>query len=936
MATDADESGTGAPEWDRLKELLADILELPEGERAAAVDAACGDDDALRAELTALLAETGSSFLEKPAVSLLGRRVAAGDVIGGFTLKRLIGEGGMGRVYEAEQARPHRAVALKLLRQGFIGPEARRRFEWEAEALGRLAHPAVARVLEAGVDAEDGAEPVSWIAMELVDGEPLLAAARSLQLDRGEVLELFARICDGVAHAHAHGVIHRDLKPENILVSPEGEPHILDFGISRSTDGSSTQHTSKGELVGTLAYMAPEQVSGEPDRVDARADVYALGVILYRLLTGRPPIDLDGISMPEAVRRIAEAEPRPAGRVDRTLRGDLETILGRALERDPAARFQSVEQLSADVRRHLANEPITARPASTLYQLGKLARRHRGLAAGLALSLVLLLVGTAGTTFGFLRASRQRDRANEQTTRAVEAEAVAARERDRARSERDLARVERDRARAANAFVDRVLASPDPTRDGRDVRVAELLGRAAEDLASNSELEEPVRASLHSTLGRTFEGLGLFDEARVEMGKSAALHGHTPAGIGAAIRECLLTFETGDHVEGLRLLEELRRATASGPALPRTDQIDLMELEAYALDQADRRREHVEAWRAVVAARDADPASTELARAKARAHLGTTLVDIGRPEEAEPLFEEAYRSISGLVSLTHPERLSVGCALATCRSVLGRPKEAIVLFDELVPRAIDVWGHDHTRTIGLRSQQADALTRVGELKRALAIFEQDLPRLEAQLPPTNEKVIWARNNLAMAWLYDGRLAEAEALLRKALAEMEGSPAAQDGAMRLTLKCNLATVITESPGRDGDVIDLSFEIVEGFEEQLGEGAIQTIQARNNLMTYLTTSGRAEEGATIALENLRIAEEHHPGHPMIVFPFGVSTGRPLAKAGRYEEAVAQLMSCLEALEADPSANAFPIEYCRSELAHAYELWGKPEEAKRWRNE
>lgn len=933
---------TDDPQWARVKGLFARLLELPPSERAAILDVECAGDADVRAEVEGLLAETGTDFLETPAARLLPRKVSAGDVIGGFTLRRLIGEGGMGRVYEAEQERPQRAVAIKLLRPGFVGLGAEKRFEWEVEALGRLSHPAIARVLDAGVEVADDGEQTSWFAMELVEGDPLLLAADSLGLDRRERLELFTKVCDGVAHAHARGIIHRDLKPGNVLVSANASPHILDFGISRSTDAASTSVTNKGELVGTLAYMAPEQVAGDPEIVDARADVYALGIILYRLLTGRAPIVLDGIPLPEAIRRIADADATPAGRVDKSLRGDLETILATALERDQGHRYQSVDRLVDDVRRYLTDQPISARPATAFYQLGKLAQRHRGLTAGLALSLALLLVAIAGTSTGFLRASKQRDRAAQESERARDAEHVAASERDRATAERDTARIERDRATAVNDFLDRMLASADPRREGRDVRVADLLERASEELEEEESLDDAVRAALHFTLGRTFEGLGLLDAALEQMELSYTLHQSTarPSGsltLRSMIACCALRFETGDFDGAVALQVPIGAHMASATDLTRDDEIDVMELEAMRLDAIDDRAGHLAAWRDILSAREADPHATLQGIATTRHLVATTLVDSGRPQEAEPLLRESYETLKGVLGENHPEVLAMASNWAQCLVDLGRPAEAVALIEPLMERGKSVWGERHENFLSLRGSYAKTLTQVGRWKEALVIYEEDLPKVEARFPATHETVVWARNNLAMALMYDQRPKEGEELLKKTLLEMEGGPAAAGGSMRLTLQNNLVTMMTEGPGnvgREAEVLELAAEIVEGFSGQVGEGAVQTINARNNLMTYLTIVGRSDEAADLAVENLRISRKHHPGHPMNVFPLGVSAARPLADAERFDEAVEELKSCLAELEKDPKGNAFAIQYCRKQFAYTYEAWNKPEEAAKWR--
>jgi tetratricopeptide (TPR) repeat protein len=316
--------------------------------------------------------------------------------LGAYTILGVLGEGGMGVVYRAEQDRPRRPVALKVIRPDTLSPERLRRFEAEVEVLGRLQHPGIARIYEAGTtDAGRGPQP--FFAMELVEGLTLHRHADDKGLGVRDRLRLLARVCEAVQHAHHKGVIHRDLKPGNILVDAHGQPKVLDFGVARVTDdmaGADGPQTQVGQLVGTIPYMSPEQASGDPDAVDTRSDVYALGVIGYELLAGRLPHDLRGLPASQAVRRVAEGEPVPLGKVDRAFRGELECVFGRALAKDKARRYASAAELAADLERYLGGEPVAARPAGALYRFRKLALRHKAAAAALALLVVALVGGS--------------------------------------------------------------------------------------------------------------------------------------------------------------------------------------------------------------------------------------------------------------------------------------------------------------------------------------------------------------------------------------------------------------------------------------------------------------------------------------------------------------------------------------------------------------
>ncbi len=297
--------------------------------------------------------------------------------IGPFRILRCIGEGGMGIVYEGEQQSPQRLVAIKVVRSGQHADEYRiRLFQREAQTLARLKHPAIAAVYQAG-RSEDGQD---YFAMELVHGIPLNAYMRERQMSRVDRLRLFNLICDAINYAHQRGVIHRDLKPTNILVDAQGNPKILDFGLARINDPQvavSTLITDVGRMMGTLPYMSPEEVRGDQDAIDVRSDVYSLGVTLYELLTDRLPYTVKRAALPEAVRIICEDPPRRPASIDRSLRGDLEIIVQKALAKEPERRYQSAALLADDVERFVTNQPVLARRGNGLYQIRKFIVRHR-------------------------------------------------------------------------------------------------------------------------------------------------------------------------------------------------------------------------------------------------------------------------------------------------------------------------------------------------------------------------------------------------------------------------------------------------------------------------------------------------------------------------------------------------------------------------------
>jgi WD40 repeat protein/predicted Ser/Thr protein kinase len=390
------------PSPEAVEALFQQALDLGPERRAAFLDERCAGDPDLRTAIEELLhfdaqAQRAPDFLHSPASDIRADLPLVAETmpasIGRYRVVRRLGGGGMGTVYEAEQDQPQRTVALKVMRPGLDSADHRKRFAQEARILGRLHHAGIAQVYDAGAT-EDGR---LYFAMEFIRGLPLTEHVRLRGLPAPARMELMARVCDAVQHAHEQEVIHRDLKPANILVEDTGQPKVLDFGVAHGTGGGllgSTAHTRTGELIGTLGYMSPEQVAGDPQAIDTRSDVYALGVILYELLADRLPYEIDNLSIPEVVRVIREVEPSRLGSVNRLLRGDVETIVAKALEKDKARRYPSARALAEDLRRHLAHEPIRARPASALYRVRKFVSRHRGLVAATAVVFAVMLAAT--------------------------------------------------------------------------------------------------------------------------------------------------------------------------------------------------------------------------------------------------------------------------------------------------------------------------------------------------------------------------------------------------------------------------------------------------------------------------------------------------------------------------------------------------------------
>jgi non-specific serine/threonine protein kinase/serine/threonine-protein kinase len=718
--------------------------------------------------------------------------------IGRYRITGTLGEGGMGTVYRAEQDQPSRTVALKVIRPDLVSPALVRRFARESEVLGRLQHPGIAQIYEAGT-AEGPHGPQPYFAMELVTGVPLDEFSHDRQLDVSGRLELFVRICEAVHYAHQKGIIHRDLKPSNILVDAGGQPKILDFGVARIADDEAggTKQTTMGQLIGTLQYMSPEQVNADPLEIDVRSDVYSLGVILYQLLAERLPYDVSRHVLHEAAWVILQVDPAPLSSVNRNLRGDVETIVGKSLEKEKVRRYSSAEELASDIRRYLRHEPISARPASTWYQLRKFAERNKALVGGLTLAATILVIGTVVSIMLALRATKAEKLAEsrraeaEGSSRLAEqrrAEAVAAlrtadsaraiaqREQQAAEVSANRATKEAGKATSVNAILQDILASSDPQRSrGEKLAVRDLLDQVAANPAVYNRNDQPeVRAAVDATLGRTYMNLSLYEQARQHLDSAYNVRRRTlgPNSLDLATSaedRAGLAKTMGDLQNAERsYLEALairRRQLSPDDDLITRVMSELGYLKYSRADYTGAEREYRGALRLAIQ-RHGNGGAFVGGR---QYNLGQFLVWTRRPADAIPLLESSLKAMRDAYGDVFTGTITSMLALADARKAGADFKGAEALYRECLVVARKLYGEEHTNVATMEIDLGEVLGNLRRLEEADSLITSGINRRIRLFGEQHYDVALGRTSLARLRQQQSRFPAADTLLRQALA-----------------------------------------------------------------------------------------------------------------------------------------------------------------------
>lgn len=713
-----------------------------------------------------------------------------GRTIGHYRIERLIGEGGMGAVYLARQENPDREVALKVIRPGYTSEATLRRFQFEAQVLGRLQHPGIAQIYEAGVYNTPerhaaGLTPIPYFAMEYVRGVDLADYARQRSLSVRQRLELHAKVCDAVEHAHTKGVVHRDLKPGNILVDESGQPKVLDFGTARAVDheaGAVTLRTDVGQLVGTVPYMSPEQVSGDPFDIDTRTDVYALGVVLFEMLSGRLPHDLTGKMVHEAVAIIRDTEPTRLSTHDRTLRGDVETIVSAALEKDKGRRYASAGALAADIRRSLRDEPIVARPASTLYQLRKFVRRNQLLVASVAVVFLTLLGTVAVVSRSLVRAIEAEHQAALSLQQAVDARANEARLREKAEKERARAEDEAETSRQVAAFMDDMLASANPGAGNRLITVREVLDRSLKGVGTSLRQRPIVEAQARSTLAGSYLGLGepaiALEQSRAALGLLEQHAGpDDPRTLEALSKVATAAMNLGDLDTAQKTFEEAltRHTRVSGEnsrgALAQRNNLGQIAAMRGRVDEAEA------LFRRVVNEMDAQKLSDDPAAMDARANLAVVLQWQSEYAEAERLSLQILEGRTRVQGPEHPATLIAINNLASLRAEMGKPEEALTGYTESLDLSRKILGDDHPDTLTSLTNVAGGLTDLSRFAEGETAYREALALREKKLGPLHPDTI--QNQVDLATNLDRQGRKDDALKELAVAVERGRASGED-------------------------------------------------------------------------------------------------------------------------------------------------------------
>ncbi len=852
--------------------------------------------------------------------------------VGPYRILSRIGKGGMGVVYKAEQLRPvRRVVAVKLIKRGLDTQEFIARFESERQALALMNHPNIAGILEAGATSEGR----PYFVMECVGGEPITTFCDRRRLTIQERVRLFIDVCEAVQHAHQKGIIHRDLKPSNILVTVSGETpvaKVIDFGVAKATGFRLTEktiHTRLGMLVGTPEYMSPEQAEATGLDIDTRSDVYSLGVVLYELLAGTRPLDCGNEALAEISRVVREVEPlRPslkalqqddpqrAARDRRTdskslarrLRGDLDWILMRTLEKDRIRRFPTASGLAADLRRHLASEPVSSGPPGAAYRLGKFARRHRRSLLAAFVLLAVLVGGVIGTSTGLLRA----------------------------RSQARQARLQADIARAVNDFLNQdILAAVDPQHQGIDVTMREVLEAASARIEEKFRGQPLVQAAVHGTIGRTFGSLGELTKAEQHLKKAMRLRrqhqgaGHSDT-VSAMNRLAGLYFDQGRLEESADLSRE---AFETGKSALGDLHKDTLAASLRLGMVYSRLARYDEAEESLLKSLK----SKEEILDEADSGTLATLVSLGNfhwsqrdYDRASQRYREALAHLRAALGEEHPQTLTCMANLGLALQAMGRHGDAQAILSETLGIRRRVQGSDHPRTIATLALLAFNHWQRGRYDAARDLFEQVYQQRRVRLGAEHGDTLMALTNLGMVSLALGRLEEADDCLSRSLKGHRRRLGSDHWRTMKTAR-GLGNLRSRQ-NRYAEASRLLEESLQQLRRSLGEGHLETFLTRTGLARLRNLESRHKEARSLSRQalgrvHLRSADRWHLDAARI------QLGVALTALREYEEAEDVLLQAHRGLEASRGGGDHWTQEAVRALVGLNHAQGRPAEKALW---
>ncbi|MCX5691834.1 MAG: serine/threonine-protein kinase [Planctomycetota bacterium] len=860
----------------RAREIFLEVCDLSGAAQAQRLDELCRGDTSLRLLVEAMLREDpgeGGTFV--PLVNAVDATdlaaailEAPGTMIGPYRIVRQLGEGGFGTVFLAQQDVPiKREVALKVIKLGMDTRQVVARFEAERQALALMDHPGIAKVHDAG--ATPNGRP--YFVMELCSGLAITEYCDRERLSLRARLSLFVQVCQAVQHAHQKGLIHRDIKPSNVLVSTvDGQPlaKIIDFGIAKATQArlaEKTAFTEQRQLVGTPEYMSPEQAEGSLD-IDTRSDVYSLGVLLYSLLTGSTPFDsreLRSAAYAEIQRIIREVEPpRPSTRLSQatetiasiaanrgteprrlgsTLRGELDWIVMKALEKPRGRRYASAAEFAVDIERYLRDEPVQARPTSAMYRTWKFARRNKVVVVAAGAVALSLLAGLAATTVMYLKADEAR--LSEQAQRRV-AETKSA------------------TAQAINDFLTQdILVTANPwDGEGRHVTVAQVLERAGDKVRTRFEGQPQVEAAVQTTLGESFRSLGLFKEAQPHYDRALELHRSIPAG------DPDVAVDEADVAEALRMQAAnmqangqfneaepiCRDALARHTRLFGEDSVQVADtLEVLAdiqrqshFDDAAKSLEQVIRIREPFAAAGTPMDGVALARATST--LGSSLNALGKFPEAKEQKLKAVEMFKKAVGEKSPYVAQTLSDLGSLCFEVDKFEESEQYFNQSLPLLTELLGPEHSAVLTTRRSLANTLSLLGKNDQAEPMLREVIATSERVLGEGHPDTMACINSLATLMLRNKRHPEAEPLLTS-LYDRSVKAFGPEHAETLKYASNLAWCLIKISKQD--LAEKHFRIaVEGFEKTLGRLHPYSIATKDSLAQCLAIREKWIEAAS----------------------------------------------------------------------------------------